>query len=860
MGDFRGYGDAELVMLTLDGNVDAYGELVVRYQKTVFAVIAGIVSEHSTVEDIAQETFIDGFMQLPQLRETEKFVPWLAGIARRRALHYVTRRRFHTDIDEVTIVSHEDDPELGFILEEERQAVRAAVESLPEGQRRAAEMFYFDNLSITEIAHRLSVPPGTVKRRLHDARQKLKERLGHMNDKKKTTAADFAAEVKRKIDEIKMYYIESGFARDDKLTAMFDEAERFITEESDEKTRSSALAELYTKSWSASEEKKGLIRELAEKGENGNIIADVMINELLNTGDHKEWIRRIDEEYLPAIEHLDCDEGKGELIFWRGRAKLEDKYPIDEVLADFENAVKLIPPSEVYHAAAVTAVKSINFMREHAEDVYTGINVTAEGYRKRGTKMIFVNQPGFSSVSVMHSLHRFDYINYFASCCGRTFFDTSMKVGDTFTSGDGTLTVVSSDETVLVPAGEFTNCLHIAVKEKDGVPDDVWYADGVGIVKAVYRDESTEETYELSEYEIKGGDGYFPFAIGNRWRYVNRELPEYLAYIFENEMTWTDGVSANMSVMHSVTFKKGYLTSGSLDSDYYIGRCDTLCSEGKTAEAMDALAAAIRKNTRERATLAAVAGMEYLERFYEYEKRGYRLCPSHYGASNIILEDGRIKYDESGECDFGPYRFGGRYEENRIYGVKPLRYLQESFGCVWDEKWVPGYHEEEKNSQRMDEEHPFSFKVEDGGSVTVPAGTFDNCIKLTLMYGVPGDVKLESFTFASQYIGKKEYWFARGVGIVRFDSDWFGELRSSCELVSYKNPSRDDAYLPVALGCEWEYDEAKLTAEGYRAKLIMKIACGMNGRFMMHDQQEFIYLGTEEEYEAFKARLAEAKA
>lgn len=61
--------------------------------------------------------------------------------------------------------------------------------------------------------------------------------------------------------------------------------------------------------------------------------------------------------------------------------------------------------------------------------------------------------------------------------------------------------------------------------------------------------------------------------------------------------------------------------------------------------------------------------------------------------------------------------------------------------------------------------------------------------------------------------------------------------------------------MPLGLGSDWEYDEIKLTAEGYKAKRIIQVACGMNGKYLAHDMQEFVYLGTEDEYEDFRKKL-----
>jgi hypothetical protein len=95
--------------------------------------------------------------------------------------------------------------------------------------------------------------------------------------------------------------------------------------------------------------------------------------------------------------------------------------------------------------------------------------------------------------------------------------------------------------------------------------------------------------------------------------------------------------------------------------------------------------------------------------------------------------------------------------------------------------------------------------------------------------------------------------------MVRFNYTWGDCLKSSSDLVSYTNPTADDSYMPLSLGSTWEYDEMNLTGEGYRAKRILKVACGMNGKYLTHDMQEFLYLGTEDEYEVFKTELAGKK-
>ena len=164
---------------------------------------------------------------------------------------------------------------------------------------------------------------------------------------------------------------------------------------------------------------------------------------------------------------------------------------------------------------------------------------------------------------------------------------------------------------------------------------------------------------------------------------------------------------------------------------------------------------------------------------------------------------------------------------------------------MYNEKWVPGYREA-KEYDGAD----VTIEVSDGGSVTTSAGTFDDCIKVTLdceLKDKPHD-RYYFDNYQYTWCGKKEFYYAKGVGLVKFDYTWGDVLDASAELVRYANPTCDASYMPLTLGCEWEYDEITLRGEGYRAKRIVKVACGRDESFMVHDEQEFVYLGTEEEY------------
>ncbi len=874
MNRYEDCSDEELAELTQGGDADAFEQIVLRCQRLVFAAVRETVSDAFAVEDIAQDTFVYAFVNMNTLRERGKLRSWLVGIAKRKVLHYVTRRQRYEDIESAEgKSSQDDDPEMSFLRHEKSREIRDAVFGLPEKLRQAAVMFYFHDMKVADIARSLSVPQGTVTRRLSDARAKLKERLGYMNENvKNTTPAEFAAEVKKRLDEIRMYYLENGFKEDDRYKKMYSDTEEYIKTASDENERKSALAELYT-SWGHSTEKVNEGQRLAKESGNGVVIASQMIDRVLDINDYSEQLRVIDEEMMPEMEKLGCDEGKGELLFWRTCALLELHRPLDEIEQTFSEAARLIPPENVYQACAVCGLRTVAFARENASDPYLGFQVVSEQYRIVGDKLLFLSQPGFNVGDVAFNSHMWNDIPYFASCFGRTFYDTSMKPGEIKTVENGnTFLLASNDESVSVPAGEFAKCMHISVRSANDevyFPNaaDVWYADGVGIVKAVFSNDSHSETYELSEYEIKGGKGPFPLAVGNTWRYLNPAMPEYTTSFYECCVIWTDGVTANLSVAHSVTKKKDFNEERDADGEYFIDKCDKLCEGAETdaekvGEAIEALRAAVRKNTSERDTQTALGGIDYLERMSEYIKK-YRLCPSSFSTSLWSKKDGRLTESDF-YYTFGPHRWGTYHIEDCIFGAKPYRYQENFLDCIWDDKWIAGYHEEDAERAHpyngKKERHRFTFDARDGGTVTVGAGTFDDCLKLTIWYGTLDDVPKEAFVCnGGSALGVKEYWLARGVGIVRIDCDFGRGMTTSLRLTSYKNPAHEGGYFPLAVGCEWEYDEQTLTSRGYCAKVRTKIPCGHGGKFMVTQSQEFFYRGTDAEYDAFIAELTEKR-
>lgn len=93
--------DVELIQQTLNGNTDAFGALIQRYQDAVYATALHCIGNFADAQDVAQEAFIEAYKSLPSLQEAAKFPSWLHTITRRQCGRWLRTRRETVPIDEL---------------------------------------------------------------------------------------------------------------------------------------------------------------------------------------------------------------------------------------------------------------------------------------------------------------------------------------------------------------------------------------------------------------------------------------------------------------------------------------------------------------------------------------------------------------------------------------------------------------------------------------------------------------------------------------------------------------------------------------------------------------------------------------
>jgi RNA polymerase sigma-70 factor (ECF subfamily) len=162
------------------GDRQAYGELVTRFQSSVYAMALSRVRNPVEAQELAQEVFVHAMRKLPQLRDARCFAGWLRRITARMAINRLTRKGplFGTDPEILdAIEGRSRTPADELELSEAKAGLHAGLARLKPEDRATLEAFYLRGRSLKQMAREFEAPVGTIKRRLFVARQRLKEVL-----------------------------------------------------------------------------------------------------------------------------------------------------------------------------------------------------------------------------------------------------------------------------------------------------------------------------------------------------------------------------------------------------------------------------------------------------------------------------------------------------------------------------------------------------------------------------------------------------------------------------------------------------------------------------------------------------------
>lgn len=180
--------DLALIRRCRAGDVEAFGGLVARYQDRLFATLAHLLGSLEDAREVTQDAFVLAFQKLGTFRGDSAFYSWLFRIAYNAAMTRRRKDRRHhpASIDLARQRLGEEprderpgaDPTSALDRQERQRMVRRALAELGEDYRTAIVLKEIDGLRYDEIADIVGCPIGTVRSRIHRARQELREKLG----------------------------------------------------------------------------------------------------------------------------------------------------------------------------------------------------------------------------------------------------------------------------------------------------------------------------------------------------------------------------------------------------------------------------------------------------------------------------------------------------------------------------------------------------------------------------------------------------------------------------------------------------------------------------------------------------------
>ena len=167
------------------GDRAAFARIVDGTRVLVSSIALAIVRDAELSRDISQDVFLAAWRDLSQLRDPGSFLPWLRQMTRHRAYHVLrsTRRRARhlvdADVDSVieSAVDQRPAADAHLLAEEERTALTAVLDELPDDTREIVTLFYREEQSATQVAALLGVGEAAVRKRLSRARGRLRESL-----------------------------------------------------------------------------------------------------------------------------------------------------------------------------------------------------------------------------------------------------------------------------------------------------------------------------------------------------------------------------------------------------------------------------------------------------------------------------------------------------------------------------------------------------------------------------------------------------------------------------------------------------------------------------------------------------------
>lgn len=178
-----GQTDNEIIRAVVQGDKQAYGVLVNRYQNFVFTICLRYTNSREDAEEIAQDIFIKAFRNLADFRGDAKFSTWLYTIVNTSCISFLRKKKLDTrSLDDERVFAVADNMDGGMRANQVEQKsriamVNEAIALLSPDDAKIITLFYKGEQSLDEIGTIMGIDPNTVKVKLHRARTRLREKM-----------------------------------------------------------------------------------------------------------------------------------------------------------------------------------------------------------------------------------------------------------------------------------------------------------------------------------------------------------------------------------------------------------------------------------------------------------------------------------------------------------------------------------------------------------------------------------------------------------------------------------------------------------------------------------------------------------
>jgi RNA polymerase sigma-70 factor (ECF subfamily) len=178
-----GLGDNEIISRVLQGEQNAYAELVSRYQNYIFTLILRMIKSREDAEEVAQDVFVKAYRSLADFRGESKFSTWLYTITNTTCITFLRKKKLDVhSLDNEKVFEVADSKDSGFranVIEQKSRVsmVNKAIAMLSPDDAEIITLFYKAEQNLEEIARILGLEANTAKVRLHRARGRLKAKM-----------------------------------------------------------------------------------------------------------------------------------------------------------------------------------------------------------------------------------------------------------------------------------------------------------------------------------------------------------------------------------------------------------------------------------------------------------------------------------------------------------------------------------------------------------------------------------------------------------------------------------------------------------------------------------------------------------